>query len=158
MFKLKSLIFIACILLPLTIGFLGSYFTIASVETWYKTLEQPFLSPPNWVFGPVWTTLYILMGISSFLIIKSGINKKNKNALQLYSLQILVNLLWSLVFFGMHSILGGFLIIVILWVLIFLTIRVFYKINKNAGILLIPYLIWVSFATLLNFFFLILNS
>ena len=133
-------------------GIIGSIFTMGSVETWYVTIAKPAFNPPNWIFGPVWVTLYTLMGIAAFLIWKEDIkNKAVKNALTIFALQLIVNILWSIVFFGAHSIMGGLIIIIILFILIIVTIKSFYKVSKTAGNLLIPYLLWVGFATALNF-------
>lgn len=154
----KAFIFIVCIITPLLVGFLGSYFTLPSIPGWYQNLQKPFIAPPNWVFGPAWSTLYILMGGASFLIFQNGVKKKNIFALKIYSLQLLLNLLWSIVFFGLQSILGGMIVIIILWIIIFLTIKEFAKLNKTAGLLLWPYIAWVSFAGILNLLLLILNK
>lgn len=153
----KSLILLVCLFTPLLIGALGAYFTYPSISSWYIYLQKPVISPPNWIFGPVWTTLYILMGISSFLVFQKGINKKNSYSLKVYSLQLLLNLLWSIAFFGFRSIMGGLIVIIFLWILIFINIRVFSKINKISGYLLWPYIAWVSFASVLNLLLLILN-
>jgi tryptophan-rich sensory protein len=131
----------------------GSFFTFNSVSTWYPTLEKPFFNPPSWIFGPVWTTLYFLMGISLFLVWG-----KKKTDLTWFWAQLALNAFWSIVFFGMKSPGLAFLVIVLLWISIFLTIKSFYKINKNAAYLLYPYLAWVTFASILNLFIAILNK
>lgn len=138
-------------------GFLGSVFTIPSIPGWYAGLTKPFFNPPSWVFGPVWTTLYLLMAIAAYLIWASGSNNKTVSALKIFGVQLILNVFWSLVFFGIHEIVWGFIVIVALWVAIFITIKQFKKINSTASLLLWPYLAWVSFATLLNFSLLILN-
>jgi len=133
-------------------GLIGSVATFPSIPTWYASLEKPFFNPPNWVFGPVWTTLYTLMGISAFLVWRKGIRDRQvKVALGIFVAQLILNSLWSIVFFGLHSLLGGLAVILPLWVAILLSIITFYRISKTAGVLLIPYILWVSFATLLNF-------
>ena len=133
-------------------GLIGSVATFPSIPTWYATLEKPFFNPPNWLFGPVWTTLYALMGISAFLVWRKGIRDRQvKVALGIFVAQLILNSLWSIVFFGLHSLLGGLIVILPLWVAILLSIVTFYRISKTAGVLLIPYILWVSFATLLNF-------
>ena len=133
-------------------GFLGAIFTTPSIPTWYASLEKPFFNPPNWVFFPVWTTLYTLMGISAFLVWRKGIKHRQvKVALGIFLAQLILNTLWSIVFFGLNSLLGGLIVIVPLWIAILLTIITFFRTSKLAGGLLIPYLLWVSFATLLNF-------
>ncbi len=154
----RALIFIICIATPLLIGFLGSYFTLPSIQSWYQTLQKPIIAPPNWIFGPVWTTLYIFMGTASYLVFQNGVKKKNTYALKIYALQLSLNLLWSIVFFGLQSILGGMVVITLLWIIILLTIKEFAKLNKTAGLLLWPYIAWVSFAGILNLLLLILNK
>lgn len=140
------------------IGLISTPFTIASIPTWYATLHKPFFSPPNWIFGPVWTILYLMMGIAAYLVWEKGLkNKKVKTALTYYFVQLILNFIWSWLFFGLHSPFLGLLEIILLWFAILLTILKFYKISKTASYLLIPYLIWVSFATLLNFSIFILN-
>lgn len=139
-------------------GLIGSLFTIDSVSTWYTTINKPDFNPPDYVFAPVWTVLYLLMGISLFLIWKEGLNNKIvKTAFVIFMIQLVFNALWSVVFFGLHSIPGGFTVILVLWILIFVCILRFKKISATASYLLIPYIIWVTYATILNFFILILN-
>lgn len=142
--------------LPLIVGVFGSAVTLNSISTWYVTLNKPVFSPPNFLFGPVWTTLYVLMGIALYLILVS--NKKKEHAIKIFLLQLFLNLLWSLVFFGLHNILLAFVVILLLWAAIFQNIRVFLKISKTAGQLLIPYILWVSFAALLNLSIFLLNK
>jgi tryptophan-rich sensory protein len=140
------------------VGIAATPFTIAAIPTWYATLNKPFFSPPNWVFGPVWTTLYFLMGVSAFLIWQKGLQKKQvKRAFVYFILQLIFNFLWSLLFFGLHSSLFGLIGIVLLLIFIVLSIVSFYKLSKIAAYLLVPYLIWVSFATILNTSLLVLN-
>ena len=113
-------------------------------------LKPPF-NPPNWIFGPVWITLYALMGIAAFLIFEKGIGKKEvRKALAVFAAQLVLNSLWSIVFFGAHQILGAAVLILLLWAMILATIRLFRRISGTAAGLLIPYLLWVSFATVLN--------
>ncbi|MCL5125531.1 MAG: tryptophan-rich sensory protein [Deltaproteobacteria bacterium] len=132
-------------------GVLGGLATAGSVTTWYPTLVKPAFSPPNWVFAPVWTLLYAMMGIAAYLIYRKGMGKTAvRFALLVFALQLLINLKWSLIFFGLHSISGALLAILVLWALIALTIYKFYKIDKQAAYWMIPYLAWVSFAALLN--------
>jgi len=139
-------------------GIVGSFFTVSAIKEWYAFLQKPSFSPPNWLFGPVWVTLYTLMGISLFLIWKKGLDKeKIKNAFNLFLIHLIFNAAWSIIFFGMRNILGGFIEIIIMLILIIILIKKFYKIEKLAAYLLIPYLIWVSFATFLNLNILILN-
>ena len=142
----------------LAAGFIGSVFTADAIPGWYATLNKPEFNPPNWLFAPVWTTLYIMMGISLFLVWKEGTgNALVKPALTLFIVQLILNLLWSIVFFGMQSISGGLVVIILLWISIVLTIIRFLKISSISGILLVPYLLWVTFASVLNFFFYRLN-
>ncbi len=144
------------IVIPLIIGFLGSFFTRSSVSSWYLTIAKPVFQPPSWLFGPVWTFLFILIGISFYLI---WINKyKNKNlAYIIYSIQLFLNFLWSLLFFGLRNPLYALIEIFVLWAIILTNIIVFYKISKASAFLLIPYLLWVTFATILNFAIVLLN-
>ncbi len=139
-------------------GVVGSFFTRISVDTWYSTLKKPFFTPPNSWFAPVWIVLYILMGVSSFLVWERGLDDKEiKNALKIFILQLLFNCIWSMAFFGLQSPLAGFVVIIVLWLLILWTIFEFIKISKASAILLVPYVIWVSFAVVLNGSILILN-
>lgn len=133
-------------------GLIGTIFTMDSIPTWYAALNKPSFNPPNWLFGPVWTLLYLMMGISLFIVWKEDLkNKVVKSAFIIFMIQLFLNTIWSIVFFGMHSTAGGLIIIALLWIMILITILKFMKISRVAGILLIPYLLWVSFATLLNF-------
>lgn len=142
----------------LGVGILGTLFTVAAIPTWYTQLNKPIFSPPNYVFGPVWTILYILMGISFYLIWTNNAKEKEvKSALFLFLVHLFFNASWSIVFFGGHQIFLAFLNILILWILIVALIIKFFKINKTAAVLLVPYLAWVSFATILNYNLWILN-
>lgn len=133
------------------VGLLSTPFTIASIPTWYAGLIKPSFSPPNWIFAPVWTTLYLLMGISVYLVWKKGItNKEIKTAIYYFLTQLLLNFLWSFIFFGLHLPLVAFIDIIALLVAIVLTMLKFNRISKTAIYLLIPYLLWVSFAAILN--------
>ena len=144
--------FLASIIICSLAGAIGSVFTFSAIPTWYATLNKPFFSPPNWVFGPVWTTLYILMGISAYLIWQKGWERKPvRAALTLFGLQLFLNALWSMLFFGLRSPLYGLLCIIPLWLCIALSIRAFYPIDRRAAYLLVPYIVWVSFAAMLNF-------
>ena len=141
---------IISIIAPLGAGFIGSFFTTPSIGSWYSKLNKPSFNPPNWVFGPVWTILYIMMGISFYLVWTSG--KKNiKTAIIIFAVQLALNLLWSILFFGMHNPMLAFIEIALLWISILATIILFYRISPLAAYLLIPYLLWVSFASALNF-------
>jgi benzodiazapine receptor len=139
-------------------GFIGSFFTRSSVSTWYVTLNKPTFNPPNGVFGPVWITLFVLMASSMFLVWQRatrGID--TSGALTAFGLQLFLNILWSALFFGLRSPLAGLVDIIILWAAILITIVLFLRISKAAGILLIPYILWVSFAAILNSAILALN-
>ncbi len=140
-------------------GVIGSFFTTPSIATWYKTLVRPFLAPPNWVFGPVWTTLFLMMGISLFLVWeKDRKSKIAKIALSVFALQLVLNTLWSILFFGLHNPLLAFIEIIFLWLAILASIILFSKISKPAAWLLVPYILWVSFASYLNFSFAMSNG
>jgi len=133
-------------------GVFGSIFTTPAIPTWYAILQKPSFTPPNWVFAPVWTTLFLLMGISVFLVWRKGIENPRVNlALRFFIIQLVLNSIWSVLFFGLKSPILGFVEIILLWTFILLTILYFFKISRMAGILLLPYILWVSFAAVLNF-------
>lgn len=145
-------------------GLLGSIFTFSTIPTWYANLNKSPISPPNWLFGPVWALLYALMGISLFLVWSSLIKaadvkviKQHKIALLIFALQLILNTLWSVIFFGLKNPLLALAEIVLLWPFILLTIILFHKRSRKAALLLIPYLLWVSFASYLNFSIWLLN-
>jgi len=145
----NTLKFIISIILPQLIGGVGALVTISSVGSWYQTIDKPFFTPPSWVFGPAWTTLYLLMGIALFLIWKSD-HPSKKTALWVFGIQLVLNGIWSPAFFGLESPILGLVVIVPLWILIVVCIKVFFPIHKTASYLMVPYLLWVSFATALN--------
>jgi benzodiazapine receptor len=150
---------ITSITICLAAGVLGSVFTTPAIPTWYATLIKPSFAPPNWAFFPVWTTLFILMGISLFLIWQKGLeNGPVKIALYIFGVQLILNVLWSAAFFGLRSPLAGLIEICILWIFILFTILVFMKVSRTAALLLIPYILWVSFAAVINFFIWRLNN
>jgi benzodiazapine receptor len=139
-------------------GIIGSVFTFSSIDIWYASLQRPSFSPPNWIFGPVWLTLYTMMGVSAYLIWKKGWkNKEVQKSLYIFSIQLILNSIWSFLFFGLNNLLLALFEIIILWVFIILTIFKFYKIDKSSAWLLVPYLLWVSFAMILNYYFWMLN-
>lgn len=139
-------------------GLIGSLATSASIQTWYATLTKPFFTPPNWLFAPVWITLYLLMGVAVFLVWRQGFEEPRvRRGLAIFGVQLILNTLWSIAFFGLQSPLAGLVVIVLLWLAILLTILTFSKISKPAAILLIPYILWVSIAALLNAAILVLN-
>jgi len=133
-------------------GLIGSFFTAQSVRTWYVSLQKPAFNPPSWVFGPVWTALYLMMGIAAYLVWRRGWdNKAVKVALGVFLFQLILNGLWSFLFFGMKSPYTAFVEIAALWLAILATILLFSRLSKAAAWLLIPYILWVSFAAVLNF-------
>jgi benzodiazapine receptor len=139
-------------------GFTGSLFTRPSIPTWYATLEKPSFTPPNGLFSPVWIMLFALMGISLFLVWRTGLTeRKSRIALGFFGAQLIFNILWSVSFFGLRSPLVGLIDIAVLWIAIALTIFYFFKISKLAASLLLPYIVWVSFAVVLNFSIWMLN-
>ncbi len=140
------------------VGILGTPFTISAIPTWYATLNKPFFAPPNWLFGPAWTLLYFLMGLAFYLIWKQGWQKKkNKIAGKYFLAQLALNFIWSPIFFGLRAPLIGLIVIVAMWTMIVITMKKFYPLSKPAFYLLVPYLLWVSFATLLNGAIVVLN-
>ena len=145
------------LLLPLSVGAAAGMFTSQAVPTWYASLNRPFFSPPNWVFGPVWTSLYILLGISFFLIWKEEASKVRDLAIWVFSIQMLLNFAWSFLFFYFNLIGVALIEIILLWISIASMIYLFYKIKPLAAYLNIPYLLWVSFATILNAGYYFLN-
>jgi tryptophan-rich sensory protein len=140
-------------------GLVGSLFTTPAIPIWYAALQKPAFTPPNWLFGPAWITLYLLMGISASLVWQRGLDKRPvKIALIIFLVQLVLNALWSVVFFGLESPLGGMIVIVLLWLAILATIVSFFRITNAAGILLLPYIAWVTFAAALNISIFILNT
>ena len=139
-------------------GIVGSVFTMPSIPGWYAGLAKPSFNPPNWIFGPVWTLLYAMMGLAAYLVYEKGFKRPEvKKALAVFAAQLVMNTLWSIVFFGAHRILGAAVVIVLLWAMILATILLFHRISKAAAYLLVPYILWVSFATVLNASLYVLN-
>ena len=134
------------------VGLLGAVWTTSSVQTWYPTLEKPPFRPPNWIFGPVWTTLYAMMGVAMYTVSEKKEVEPSlvRTAKILWGIQLALNLMWSYLFFGRRSPLAGMVEIILLWVAIVLTIVAFAKVSRNAALLMVPYLLWVSFASVLN--------
>lgn len=150
--------FVIAILIPQLAGGIGSLFTSSAISTWYATLIRPELAPPNWIFAPVWTTLFVLMGIAVFLIWKKGQQRMwVGGALAIFGIQLVLNVLWSILFFGMRSPGLALIEIGILWLAIVATILSFWRISRTAALLLVPYLLWVSFASYLTYAFWTLN-
>ncbi len=155
------------IAIPLIAGIIGAIFTSESVSTWYQVIEKPWFTPPGWLFGPAWTTLYILMGISLFFVWKTLMTPTTNNESQFgrksvaftaFGLQLMLNVLWSFFFFGLRSPQLAFAEIMILLISIAVTTIIFFRISKLAGGLMLPYMGWVIFASLLNLQVWLLNS
>lgn len=148
---MKILKILLLVIVCVSIGYLSGMVTRDSVNTWYPTLQKPIFNPPNWIFAPVWTLLYIIMGVAAGLVWTSNSDEKTiQKALGFFAIQFGLNALWSYLFFGLHNPLLALVEIVLLWLIIFETYNLFKRINKTAGFLFIPYLAWVSFATILN--------
>jgi len=142
----------------LAAGGIGSLATMKAIPTWYRGLAKPSFNPPNWLFGPAWTLLYLLMAVAAFLVWKQGFGAPGvKLALAVFLVQLVLNALWSILFFGMRSPLAGLVDIAVLWLTILATIVLFFRVSTAAGILLLPYITWVSFAAVLNAAILRLN-
>lgn len=144
--------------LPLVIGLIGSLITTPAIPIWYAGLEKPAFNPPNWLFGPVWTLLYVLMGVALYLAWSQAQPKRKKDALLWFGLQLALNLLWSVVFFGLQLPWLGVAVIALLFVAIIMTARAFWPISRPASYLLLPYAAWVAFATVLNASIALLNN
>lgn len=148
----NTLKLIIAIAIPLLIGSTSAFFTVTGVGSWYQTINKPSWNPPDYIFGPVWTTLYILMGVSLFLVWKSGTDAGTKRkAIVLFAIQLVLNFFWSFIFFDQQLIGAAFAEIIVLWLFILLTIFAFARISKTAAWLLVPYISWVSFAAFLNY-------
>ncbi len=149
--KIKSIKkFVFSIIICQLAGIIGSIFTVSSISDWYTYLNKPFFNPPSWIFGPVWTVLYILMGIAFYLIWTSD-RRKSITPLVIFGVQLIFNAFWSILFFGFRNPFYAFIDIILLWLFIVLSIYLFVKINKKAAYLLVPYITWVSFAAYLNY-------
>ena len=156
--KINYFKLLASVLLCQFAGAVGSVFTASSLANWYSLLEKPVFNPPSWVFFPVWTLLYTLMGISLYIVWDKGLHDREvKIGLLIFGIQLVLNSLWSFLFFGLRSPYYGFVEIIFLWLAIFLTIVQFRNISKTASYLLVPYILWVSFAALLNYYLWTLN-
>lgn len=139
-------------------GIVGSIFTTSAIPTWYTALQKPPFAPPNWLFAPAWVTLYLLMGISAFLIWRTGVeNRETRITLMVFLVQLILNALWSIAFFGLQSPLYGLIVIIALWIAILVTMLKFFRISTIAGALMLPYILWVTFATVLNTSIFMLN-
>src|SRR3989304_8924061 len=154
----KALGILAFVLVCELAGGIGSVFTTPSIPGWYEGLAKPAFNPPGWVFAPVWTILYAMMGLSAYLVYEKGPRRNEvRKALAVFAGQLLLNTLWSIVFFEAHMILGAVVVIVLLWVMILASIWLFSRISQAAAYLLVPYILWVSFATVLNISLYVLN-
>jgi translocator protein len=146
-----SLLILAIFLLiPILIGVTAGFATSSSVSSWYVELNKPFFNPPNWLFGPVWTVLYLLMGISSWLVYRSPAGASRTLSLDIYGFMLFLNFIWSFLFFGFRLPGAAFVEIILLWLIIVIMIIQFYRVHRLAALLQIPYLLWISFASLLN--------
>ena len=148
---------IASIIICQLAGIIGAIFTTPSISGWYAGLNKPFFKPPNWLFGPVWTLLYLLMGLSLYLVWNQKEGVGIKTALIFFAIQLGLNTLWPIIFFGMRLPSVAFIEITILLLFVVLTIIKFFPISKVSAYLLIPYLLWVSFASVLSFYIARLN-
>lgn len=149
---------IFAVAIPLVVGGLSGFVTSQGVQEWYPTLVKPSFNPPSWVFGPVWTLLYLMMGIASFLVWQKGWESEAvKIALASFAIQLILNGLWSILFFGMRASGLAFVEILLLWTAIGLTTVLFWRVTPLAGVLLLPYQAWVTFAAVLNGAIWILN-
>ncbi|MES2456780.1 MAG: TspO/MBR family protein [Bacteroidota bacterium] len=150
--KFSPLALMISLAITLGIGAAGSFFTLHSVDTWYRSIAKPSFNPPDSVFGPVWTSLYILIGISAYLVWQKRAHiQQLPRTIAIYFIQLVLNLMWSFIFFYAHQI--GVALVEILFLLVAAIVNayVFYKIDKTAGLLFIPYILWVSFATFLTY-------
>jgi len=156
--KFKPLAFIINIAITLSVGALGGLATAKSVQTWYPTLNKPSFNPPNWLFAPVWTSLYVLIGIAAYLVwIRKDSITHFPRTVAIYLIQLILNLAWSFIFFYLHEIGFALFEILLLLAVIIVNAVMFYKINKWAGLIFIPYILWVTFASFLTYNIFILN-
>jgi len=148
----------ASILVCQLAGIAGAVFTVNAIPSWYASLNKPAFSPPNWVFSPVWTTLYLLMGIALFMVWREGLKTRGvKPALRWFGFQLVLNSMWSFVFFGMRNPIAAFIELVLLWFAILFTMKSFNRVSVTAAYLLMPYFLWVTFALALNLGIVIVN-
>lgn len=148
---------VGSILISFAAGGLGTLATTPNIPTWYAQLDKPWFNPPNWVFGPVWSTLYLMMGVALYLVWTTKSKLSKTRAFVLFGIQLTLNTLWSVVFFGLHQPWAAVVVIVLLWIAIILAIREFAKFSRVAAWLLVPYVAWVTFASCLNIAIAILN-
>jgi benzodiazapine receptor len=149
---------VIAVLATVAVGFLSGLATAASIDNWYATINRPWFAPPNWVFGPVWTMLYILMGIAAGKVWNKGADRADvRRALGFYGAQLLLNAAWSIIFFGLHAMGWALAEMAVLWMLIIATMFAFNRVERVSAWLLLPYIIWVSFALILNAAYVQLN-
>ena len=157
-FPAQTIKLAASVVLCMLVGFIGSIFTTPKIGGWYAGINKPSFNPPNWLFGPVWTALYAMMAIALYLVWRKGLAAKGvKIALAVFIVQLVLNALWSFAFFGAESPLAGLVVIVALWAMIAASIAAFAPISRAAAVLLVPYILWVTFATSLNAAIYLLN-
>lgn len=156
--RFNPIAFVLNIFIPLAIGSIGAFFTASSVKTWYVTLAKPSFNPPNAVFAPVWTCLFILIGTAAYLVWQKRHTIKHfPRTISIYFIQLILNLMWSFIFFYAHEIGIALFEIIFLLLAVIINAFMFYKIDKTAGLLFIPYILWVSFATILTYNIFIMN-
>jgi len=155
--KLQIIKLIVSLAFPVAIGSIAGFFTAAGTSGWLDTLNSPSFRSPNWIFGPVWTVLYLVMGFSLFLIWNEKASKQRNQALTIFLVQLTLNFFWSFIFFSFHMIGVALIEIILLWASIITMIVLFYKIKTLAAYINIPYLLWVTFATVLNGSYYFLN-
>ncbi len=137
-------------------GVVGSAFTVSAIPVWYAALQKPWFTPPNWLFAPVWLSLYFLMGVTLYLLWQK--HPQSRAALTAFGIQLLLNVIWSMVFFGAHELLYGFVVVAALWFMILATIAFSYRVSRTASALLVPYISWVTIASALNYYVWLLNT
>jgi translocator protein len=148
----NTLKLIISITIPVLVGATAGFFTASGVESWYQNINKPSWNPPSWIFGPVWTTLYVMMGIALFLVWKSEASDVlKKTAIAIFAVQLVLNFFWSFIFFSQHQPGWALVEIMVMWLAILFTIFAFANVSKTAAWLLVPYISWVSFATVLNY-------
>ncbi|KKQ26458.1 MAG: Integral membrane protein [Candidatus Woesebacteria bacterium GW2011_GWA1_37_8] len=147
--KIHVLTLVLCIFAAQSAGLIGAIFTFSAIDSWYLGLNKPFFNPPNWIFGPVWTILYSLIGISLYFVIISK-NKLRSKTLKLFFIHLVLNGLWSIIFFGLKNPAVALMEILIMWTTLIYLMYLFNRFEKRAFYLFIPYLLWVTFASILN--------
>ena len=158
--KIKTYVrFVISIVLCQVAAAIGAFFTTPAIPTWYASLRKPALTPPNWLFAPVWTALYLMMAVSLFLVWNTGPKRREvRESIVIFCVQLGVNVFWSYSFFGLQSPALGLVVILALWLSILISIASFFRVSKIAALFLVPYLVWVSLATYLNYSVVMLNS